>query len=74
MGKKQREKKLERVEQTQAEKQAIEQRRAERLAPIYRWVKRLTLAAVATFVILYFGVIINGKLPDILVRLTEKGQ
>ena len=74
MGKKQREKKLERIEQEIAEKQAIELRRAERLAPIYRLVKRLSMAVVATFLILYLGVVVNGKLPDILARLTEKGQ
>ena len=74
MGRKQREKKLERIEQELAEKQAIEQRKAERLAPIYRWARRLGIAVVATFLILYLGIVVNGKLPDILIRLAEKGQ
>lgn len=73
MGKNAREKKLEKIEQELAEKQAIEQRRKERVAPIVRWAKRLTLATIATFLILYLGVVINNRLPDILVRLTEKG-
>jgi hypothetical protein len=74
MGKKAREKKLEKIEQEMAEKQAIEQRRAERTAPIIRMVKRLTVAVVATGVILYLGVIINSKLPEILNGLAQRGN
>ncbi len=73
MGKKQREKKLEKIEQELAEKAAIEQRRQERIAPVLRWAKRITAAVLATGLILYLGVIVNSKLPAILVRLTEKG-
>ena len=74
MGKKAREKKLEKIEQEMAEKAAIEQRRAERIAPVIRTAKRLTIAVLATAFILYLGVVINTRLPDIIAKLMEKGS
>ena len=71
MGKRQKLKKLARVELELAEKQAIEARRAERLAPVYAMSRRVALAVVATTVLLYVGVMVNSKLPSILKRLSE---
>ena len=74
MGRKQREKKLEKIEQELAEKQGIEQRRSARVAPIIKTTKRIVVAVLATTFILYVGAVINSRLPDILDRLLEKGS
>ena len=71
MGKKQREKKEARVEQLMQEKQEIEERRQERVAPAYATARRLTVAILVTLFILYIGVWVNGHLPNILGRLAE---
>lgn len=71
MGRKERIRKEQKVEQELAEKAAIEQRRKEKTDPVYRTTKRLVLAIVATVVILYLGVIVTAKLPEILQRITQ---
>lgn len=73
MGMKQRAKKQARLEQLAAEKAEITKRKEAKTAPIIREVKRVVITAVATAFILYLGVLVNSRLPDILAKLTEKG-
>lgn len=62
MSRKERAKKLQRLEQTEAEKVLIMERRKERLAPVYQMMRKFLLALVVTILILYVGYIINGRL------------
>lgn len=71
MGRNERIRKEQRLEQELAEKAAIEQRRKEKTEPVYRVTKRLVIAVVATVLILYLGVIVTAKLPDILQRISQ---
>lgn len=73
MSKKQRERKAVRVEQELIEKIAIEQRRKVRVAPMFRTAKKLTFVVVTTVFVLYLGVMINNRLPEILTRIAENG-
>ena len=73
MSKKQREKETIKIEQELIEKKAIELRRQERVAPMYKTAKLATIVVVTTFFILYFGVMVNNRLPDILIKLAENG-
>lgn len=71
MGRNERLRKIQRLEQETIEKAAIEQRRKDKVEPTYRATKRLIFAVVATVVILYLGVIINDRLPQILQKITQ---
>lgn len=71
MGRNERIRKEQRLEQELAEKAAIEQRRKEKTEPVYQVTKRLVVAVVATVLILYLGVIVTAKLPDILQRISQ---
>ena len=73
MSRKQREKEAIKIEQELIEKKAVEQRRQERIAPMYKTAKLATFIVIATIFILYFGVIVNNRLPDILIKLAENG-
>lgn len=71
MGRNERLRKLQRVEQDRAEKLAIEQRRKDNTEATYRIAKQLTMAIVATIVLLYLGVVVTAKLPEILQRISQ---
>lgn len=73
MGMRAREKKLAKIEQTLAEKQIIETRRRERMAPIYAMTRKFLVTLTVTVVLLYVGVIINHHLPSITERLLKRG-
>ncbi|HSX42210.1 MAG TPA: hypothetical protein VLE93_02570 [Candidatus Saccharimonadales bacterium] len=73
MGKRAREKKLAKVEQFVEEKQLIETRRRERLAPVYVMTRKLAVTLLVTIVLLYVGVLINHHLPGITERLLKRG-
>lgn len=62
MGLKQRQKKLARLEEIEAQKLAIIERRQNRMAPFYRFVRKFVITATLTGVILYMGYIINNHL------------
>lgn len=71
MGRNERIRKEQRLEQELAEKAAIEQRRKEKTEPLYQTSKRLIFAVIATVVILYLGVFVTARLPEILQRITQ---
>ena len=73
MSKKQREREAAKVEQEIVEKKSIEHRRQVRLAPMLKLVKKLTVVILTTFFVLYLGVIINNRLPEILIKISENG-
>jgi hypothetical protein len=73
MGKNSRERKLAKVEQTLEEKQLVEARRRERLAPTYAMTRKLLITLTVTVVLLYVGVIINHHLPSITEKLLKRG-
>jgi len=73
MGMKARAKKQAKIEQMAAEKAEIAKRKEEKTAPIVKEAKRVAITILATAFILYLGVLINSRLPDILAKLTEKG-
>lgn len=62
MSRKQRERKMQKIEQVVAEKAVILERRKDRLAPIYRMIRKFAIALFFTVLILYVGFIINGRL------------
>lgn len=62
MGKNTRERKLTKVQQTTAERQAIAERRKDRLQPTLRILRRLIAATLATGVLLYVGTMVNQHL------------
>ena len=65
MSKKQKIRKLTRLEQIEMEKMAIIARKKERLAPIYTEVKRFSVALFSTVLLLVIGVIVNNHLHQI---------
>jgi hypothetical protein len=72
MGKKQQLRKQAKIEQERIEKEAIEQRRAEKSAPFVKTAKRIVAASVATIILLYIGVAVSARLPQILDRLAQE--
>lgn len=73
MGKRQRERKAVKVDIELAEKNQIALRKKERLAPTVKIVRKTAGVLLVTIVILYVGIIVNNSLPEILVRLVDKG-
>ena len=73
MSRKQREKRAIKTEQEIIDKKAIEIRRQERVAPIFKTVKKLIALVTATIFILYLGVTVNDRLPEILIKIAENG-
>jgi len=73
MGMKERAKKQAKIEQFEAEKAEIARRKEERTAPIVKEVKRVVITVLLTAFILYVGVLINSRLPDILAKFAENG-
>lgn len=69
MGKNSQERRMAKMEQSQAEKQQIEERRQERLRPVYKATRQLVLTLIVTIALLYIGVLINHHLPSITSRL-----
>ena len=62
MSRKEREKKQQRLEEVLAEKAVIMERRKERLAPVYKMIRKFAVALFVTILILYIGFVINGRL------------
>ncbi len=73
MGMRAREKKMAKIEQTLAEKQIIETRRRERMAPVYAMTRKFIITLTVTVALLYVGVIINQHLPIIAEKLLKRG-
>ncbi len=73
MGKRAREKKLAKIEQTVEEKRLIEERRSERLRPAYALTKKLVITLSITIVLLYVGVLVDHHLPQIASRILGRG-
>lgn len=71
MGRNQRLRKEQRLEQEKMELQAVEVRRQERVQPVVRTTKRVTMALLATVGLLYLGTFIAARLPEIVSRITE---
>lgn len=64
MGKKARLKKEALLAELKLERQEIERRAKERRAPIVATVRRVTIAAVLTVVLMYVGVVINDRIDE----------
>lgn len=73
MGKRTRERKVAKLTQLQQEKMLIESRRASQLKPVYRTVRKITLAVMATVLLLYLGIFINQHLGGVINRLSGNG-
>ena len=73
MSRKQREERAIKTEQEIIEKKAIEIRRRERVAPMFKTAKKITSVVTATVFILYLGVTVNDRLPEILIKIAENG-
>lgn len=73
MGKKTRERKTAKLEQIQREKKLIEVRKAEKLRPIYRTVRKIVMTLTATALLLYLGVFINAHLQGVINRILGRG-
>jgi hypothetical protein len=71
MGKKERVRKQQRLEQKLAEQAAAERRRKDKVEPIYQLTKRFVVVTAATILILYLGVVVTAKLPEILQRISR---
>jgi len=69
MGKRQKEKKLARLESVAAERQAVSQRRQERLAPVIRLARNFFITFAATIALLYLGFFVNKHLAGIISRI-----
>ena len=73
MSRKQREERAIKTEQEIIEKKAVEMRRRERVAPMFKTAKKITIVVTATVFILYLGVTVNDRLPEILIKIAENG-
>lgn len=73
MGMRARQKKWVKTEEMLQERQLVEVRRRERLAPTYAMTRKLLLTLTVTVVLLYVGVIIDHHLPGITERLLKRG-
>lgn len=62
MSRKQRERKEAILAEMASEKAAIEARRKDRLGPIYKMTRKFVLALFFTFILLYVGLVVNGRI------------
>jgi hypothetical protein len=73
MGKKSRERKELKIQQTEQERILIEERRRARLAPAYALTKRLIITVLITVLLLYLGIFVSNHLPGITTQIL-RGQ
>ena len=73
MSRKQREERAIKTEQEIIEKKAVEMRRRERVEPMFKTAKKINIVVTATVFILYLGVTVNDRLPEILIKIAENG-
>lgn len=66
MGKRAREKKMARVAVVQAEKQAVEMRRATRVAPQLQYLRKITLAVTVTIFLLWVGSVVVERINQLV--------
>ena len=69
MSRRQKVKKLARLEELEVQKAEIIRRREERMAPVYRFTRKFVVTLAATVFLLYVGLLINGHLHGITRRL-----
>ncbi len=73
MGKRAREKKLQKIEVFSKEKKEIEERKRSRLAPTIKIVKKLAITCLLTAFLIWIGLVVNGHLPTIVSKVGGKG-
>ncbi|HUD20562.1 MAG TPA: hypothetical protein VMQ44_00640 [Candidatus Saccharimonadales bacterium] len=71
MGKRSKEKKLAKLEVVEAEKQAIVERRKERLGPTIRLATKFAVTLIVTVVLLVLAKYVNQHLPSIVERIRQ---
>ena len=74
MGKNQRIRKQSKVELSLAEKQAIQERKKDRVGPTVKLTKKLVLAVLCTFVLLYGGTQVDKHLNKIIAGIKNIEQ
>jgi len=72
MGKNQRLRKEIRLQEEQSQKQAIVERKKERLTPVYKTARRVSVALIVTIFLLYGGSIVNNHLYEIVQKLKSE--
>jgi hypothetical protein len=74
MGKNQRIRKHNKVEMNLAEKQAVQERKKDRVGPTVKLTKKLVLAVFCTFILLYGGTQVDKHLNNIIAGIKNIEQ
>jgi hypothetical protein len=74
MGKRAREKKMQKTEAAELEKQQVILRRQERLSATIQFARKFALTLFATVVLLWVGVFVTGKIGVLLAAFGKEGM